>query len=232
MIDVTRHIGRGAAERLASRVLRSALSVLRSGAPVLAVLCAVSVPAAARRLPDRDAAVILPEGMPVTVEHALFFDDGGLFSVRLRNGGFDAARVRVRIVVFDDRLRLRGSASYCAGQMQPGTRQAFLFPLEVKGATTRDQFAVLIDEVVTARRAFTLREPLAAVLRQARNAVDLRGSLLTTIETPRAGEISECPCACEPAEALAREGCADARPSAFTCTPMSPGCSQAFTCKP
>jgi hypothetical protein len=71
----------------------------------------------ARRLPDRDALIVLPQGMPVTVERSTFFEDGGLMSVRLRNGGFDAARARIRIVVFADRRRLVGSASYCAGQM-------------------------------------------------------------------------------------------------------------------
>jgi len=62
--------------------------------------------------------------------------------------------------------------------------------------------------------------------------VDLRGARLSTVDAPRSGDIPECPCECGAAEAQSREGCGDTGPAAFTCTPMLPGCSQGFTCKP
>jgi len=182
-------------------------------------------------LPDRDAVTILVQGMPVEVDHATFFDDGSVIALRVRNSTYEVTRPRIRIVVFDERLRVRGSVAYCAGVVQPGTRQPVLIPLEVKGTTTHDQFVVLVEEVLTPRRTYTLREALPIVLRQAQSAVDLRGSRLTTVETPRTGDIPECPCACAAAEAQAGDGCGETGPSAFTCTPMSPGCSQGFTCK-
>jgi hypothetical protein len=195
-------------------------------------VAALAPPASARRLPDRDAVTILVQGMPVEVDHATFFDDGAVIALRLRNSTYEAARPRVRIVVFDASLRIRGSVAYCAGVVQPGTRQPVLIPLEVKGTTTHDQFVVLVEEVLTPRRTYALREALPIVLRQAQSAMDLRGSRLTTVETPRTGDIPECPCACPDAEAQSREGCGETGPSAFTCTPMAPGCSAGFTCKP
>jgi hypothetical protein len=214
--------------------------VLRRGAPALraallagasALLATNTAPRAAGRIPDRDATVILAQGMQVEVDRATFFEDGGLIGMRLRNGSYEVARARLRVVVFDDHLRLKGSVGYCAGLLQPGTRQALLIPLEVKGASVRDTYAVFVDEVITPRRTYTLQQTLPETLVQARSAANLRGWRLTTVEAPRSGEIPECPCECVEAERLAREGCGEAGPEAFTCTPMLPGCSFGFTCK-
>jgi hypothetical protein len=202
------------------------------GAAIALAAVVPTRPASARRLPDRDAVTILVQGMPVSVDHATFFEDGSVIALRLRNATYEVTRPRIRIVVFDERLRVKGSVAYCAGLLQPGTRQPVLIPLEVKATTAHDQFVVLVEEVLTPRRTYALREPLPIVLRQAQSAVDLRGSRLTTVETSRAGDIPECPCECADAERQSREGCGDAGPSAFTCTPMLPGCSQGFTCKP
>jgi hypothetical protein len=107
-----------------------------------------------------------------------------------------------------------------------------LIPLEVKGASVRDRFAVYVEEVLTPRRRYALRQSLPQAMAQARGAVDLLRWELTTIEEPRSGAIPDCPCECVDAERFGRDGCGDAQLQAFTCTPMLPGCSSGFTCKP
>jgi hypothetical protein len=192
------------------------------------VAFAFSAPADA--LPDREANVIVASGMLMSVERATFFDDGGLITLQLRNSGYEVARPRVRIVVVDEHGRLRGSVAYCAGLVQPGTRQPVVIPLEIKGASTHDRFIVFVEEVLTPRRAYRLRESLDVALAQAQNAADSRRSDLTLSEAPRSGEIPECPCDCAEAQRLAESVCSNDL-AAFTCTPMAPGCSQGATCK-
>jgi len=190
-------------------------------------LLAAAVPAHA--LPDREANVIVASGMLASVERAIFFDDGRLITLQLRNSGYEVARPRVRVVVFDEHGQLKGTVVYCAGLVQPGTRQPVVIPLEVNGASTHDRFIVFVEEVLTERRTYRLRESLDATLAQARNAADMRGWDLSLIETPRSGEIPECPCECAEAERLAVSACRE-NLTAFTCTPMAPGCSQGATC--
>jgi hypothetical protein len=180
-------------------------------------------------LPDREANVILASGMLVTVERAIFFDDGGLITLQLRNGGYEVARPRIRVVVFDERGQLKGTVVYCAGIVQPGTRQPVVIPLEVKGASTHDRFVAFVEEVLTPRKSYRLRESLGATLSQAQNAADLHGWDLTLTETPRSGEIPACPCECGESQRVAESACQDGL-TAFTCTPMAPGCSQGATC--
>ena len=193
-----------------------------------AIVFAAAIPVHA--LPDREANIILASGMRVSVERAIFFDDGGLITLQLRNSGYEIARPRVRIVVLDDHGQLKGTVVYCAGIVQPGTRQPVVIPLEVRGASTHDRYIVFVEEVLTPRRAYRLRESLDAALAQARNAADLRGWDLSLTETPRTGEIPECPCECGEAERLAQSACGNDL-TAFTCTPMAPGCSQGATCR-
>jgi hypothetical protein len=218
---------------LRGRVLSHGVSPLRAALLLSActALAASAAPRAGGRLPDRDAAVIVAQGMQVAIDRATFFEDGGLLAMGLRNGSYEVARARLRIVVFDERLRLKGSVGYCAGLLQPGTRQPLLIPLEVKGASVRDTYAVYVEEVLTPRRSLTLQQGLPEALGEARSAVNLRGWRLTTVETPRSGDIPACPCECADAERLSRDGCGSLGPAAFTCTPMLPGCSQGFTCK-
>jgi hypothetical protein len=191
-------------------------------------LLAVAAPAAA--MPDREASVMDASGMLVSVERATFFDDGGLITLRLRNGGYEVARPRVRIVVVDEHGRLKGSVAYCAGLVQPGTRQPVVIPLEIKGASTHDRFMVFVEEVLTPRRTYRLRESLDVALGQARNAADMRRWDLSLSEASRSGEIPECPCECAEAQRLAESVCSNDL-AAFTCTPMAPGCSQGATCR-
>jgi hypothetical protein len=213
---------------------------LAAGLAVLVPVIGLMRPAlAAGRVPQTDAVIVLPQGLPVRLEAAQFYSDGTLMTATIRNSGFDAARVVLRIVVIDEHRRLRGSARYCVGALlQPGTRQPLQFPLEVKGVVARDRFVAVLEEVRTARRQWTMHGGLAAILDQARRAAELRPAELTADErvlTDRARDavaIPPCPCTCDEASAVGTDGCRPAALAAFTCSPIYPeSCSTGFACQ-
>jgi len=191
------------------------------------------------RVPQADAVVILPQGMPLRLEDAEFYGDGSVMTVIVRNGAFEPMRVSIRIVVFDDRRRLRGSVGYCVGPiLQPGTRQPLQFPLEVKGAVPQDRFVAVLETVRSARKVWSVRGGLPAIVEQARHAADLRPAELASDERAVTDrpldkmDIPPCACVCQTASALGDEGCHPAPLAAFTCSPTYPeNCSMGFTCK-
>ena len=191
------------------------------------------------RVPQADAVVIFPQGMPLRLEDAEFYGDGSVMTVIVRNGAFEPMRVSIRIVVFDDRRRLRGSVGYCVGPiLQPGTRQPLQFPLEVKGAVPQDRFVAVLETVRSARKVWSVRGGLPAIVEQARHAAELRPAELASDErvvTDRPidkMDIPPCACVCQTASALGDEGCHPAPLAAFTCSPTYPeNCSMGFTCK-
>jgi len=191
------------------------------------------------RVPQSDAVIIFPQGMPLRLEDGEFYGDGSVMTVIVRNGAFEPMRLSIRIVVFDDRRRLRGSVGYCVGPiLQPGTRQPLQFPLEVKGAVPQDRFVAVLETVRSARKVWSVRGGLPAIIEQARHAADLRPAELVSEEqlvTDRPidkMDIPPCACGCQTASALGDEGCHPAPLAAFTCSPTYPeNCSMGFTCK-
>jgi hypothetical protein len=213
---------------------------------VIVLVLGLLHPAVGLAVPERDAVVILTQGMPVRVDGATFFEDSTFMAVTIRNGGLEPARVTLRVVVLDDRLRLKGSAAYCIGELlQPGTRVPINFSLEVKTVTTRDRYVVVMEEVRTARRVYRVHEPLAGIIGEATKAAGLEAGRLSSDETPvsRPGserslrppdplDVPGCACECNQAYAIGEEGCADQGLAAFTCSPSFGSCSQGFSCKP
>jgi hypothetical protein len=191
------------------------------------------------RVPQSDAVVVFPQGMPLRLEDGEFYGDGSVMAVTIRNGGFEPMRVSVRVVVFDNRRRLRGSVGYCVGTiLQPGTRQPLQFPLEVKGAVPQDRFVAVLETVRSARKVWSVRGGLPAIIEQARQAANLRPAELTSDERivndrPRDPmDIPPCTCVCQTAASIGDEGCRPAPLAAFTCSPTYPeNCSMGFTCK-
>lgn len=191
------------------------------------------------RIPQSDAVIVFPQGMPIRLEAGEFFGDGSVMTVTIRNSSFEPMRVSLRVVVFDDRRRLRGSVGYCIGSiLQPGTRQPLQFPLEVKGAVPQDRFVVVLESVSSARKRWSVHGGLPAIVEQARHAADLRPAQLTSDEQvvtdrPRDPmDIPPCTCVCQTASTLGDEGCHPALLAAFTCSPTYPeSCSMGFTCK-
>jgi hypothetical protein len=227
--------------------MRARVSTLmrRGLVPLGMAACLVPVPAAA--VPEREAVVVLSQGMPVRIEDATFFQDSTLMAVTIRNSGLEPARVSLRVVVFDERVRLKGSVGYCVGELiQPGTRLPLTFPLEVKAVTTRDRYVVLIDEVRSARRVYRTHEPLAEMIAQAKKAAGFESAHLSTEERdverrpgsehslrpPDPIDIPGCPCECRQAYGIAEGGCGAQELAGFTCSPSAGSCSMGFSCKP
>jgi hypothetical protein len=197
-------------------------------------------------LPEREAAVVPAQGMPVRIEDATFFEDSTLMAVTIRNGGLEPARVTLRVVVFGEDVRLKGSAAYCVGELlQPGTRLPLTFPLEVKAVTTRDRYVVIIDEVRTARRVYRTHEPLGGIIREAKKAAGFETARLSTEEReverpgserslrpPDPLDIPPCTCECSQAYAIAEGGCGAGELAGFTCSPSTGSCSMGFSCTP
>ena len=224
-----------------ARRRRAALmAVIAAGAVLLLFLArdggshhlAVRAPDAAR-LPERDARVLVPDGMPLRVEDGVFIEDGAHFSFTVRNPSRDAAILRARVMVFDERNGLKGSVVYCPTDVvQPGTRQRVTFVLDVRTVTARDRFVIVLEEAAAARSVWRTAGSLGERLRLARRALDGTAPSLRVVVEPGSGALPACGCACGAAEAMGIEGCGVAGLAAYTCTPVFPGgCSQGFTCK-
>jgi hypothetical protein len=188
---------------------------------------------AAGRVPEQDASVLVPLGMPLSVEDGLFLQDGTVFTFTLRNTSRDVAHPRFRVFVFDERRGLKGSAGYCmADPSQPGTRQRVTFFMDVKAVTARDRYVLVLEEVVTARAVWRIRETLGQQIEVARRVAGFSAGSLQAEALPPASGTTACDCGCDRADAIGREGCGDADLAAFTCTLLFPGgCNMSFSCK-
>ena len=230
-----------ALERFQQARRRRALLMAAAAAGLILLLLARTggshpraVTPAAGRLPERDARVLVPEGMPLSVEDGIFAEDASLFSFSARNPSRHAALFRARVFVFEAGGRLRGSTAYAPTDVaQPGTRQRVTFVLEVKGVSARDRFVLMLEEVGSAESTWRAAGSLVHRIELARRTLDAAGAVSRSVVEAGSGELPHPHCTCEAAEALGIEGCGVAALAAYTCTPIYPsGCSQGFTCTP
>jgi len=199
----------------------------------VALLCLVVLPALPVLPADRPAYEITPDGSPVRLEDATFFDQGPMLSLSVRNREAEAAFVTLQVFAFDADGRLKAASRLCLGDPVGGTTRArFHRPLEFRGVTTRDAVVVLVQSVVTERRTWTLAEPLDEQIARARSRANLRGVRLAMrrVRTTGLPDIV-CPCDCQTIATACREICG-ASLGAFTCTPWFPGCTASCTCQP
>jgi hypothetical protein len=201
--------------------------------PILAILLATTFAVAAPPLPERDAIAIVPDGMPAAIDHALYFEDGAMFTVLLRNRSGAVVRIRLRVLAFDERRRLRGAHAYCLPDpMEPGIGQRVNFPLEIKGTVARDRYAVVVEEMIGERAQWRVPSGLAGAIDAARSAVELRGWRLAAERVAGTGRIEDCDCSCERIAAEGDRICGSGDLAAFTCTPaLLGGCRESVTCK-
>jgi hypothetical protein len=187
---------------------------------------------AAERLQDRPAYEINPQGAPVWLDEPIFFENGPMLSVSVRNRENDTAFVTLGVYAFDADGRLRATSTLCLGDPLGGTsRRRVNRPLEFRGVTTRDRVVVTVLRVVTERGVWALRgsDNLAQA---ARRRASGSGGRLTMTRTAASGlPQSICPCETSAVETRCRDVC-EGSLTAYTCSPWFPGCTTSCTCNP
>jgi hypothetical protein len=182
---------------------------------------------------DRPALVITPEGSPIWLDpqRAVLFDTPAI-ALMVRNEHGDPVNYALRLWIFDERSRLKGTLDYCTRDvLDRHTRGRILIPLEIQGVTIRDRAVVTVMSASSARDAWRLQqsdtEQFGAALSVSK---DLRADLSVVRFDAGPGEWS-CPCECSAIEALCSRHCATGRATS-ACTLMRDfGCSASCTCK-
>jgi hypothetical protein len=183
---------------------------------------------------DRTAGVITPDGSPLWIDpwRATLFDTPAL-SVSVTNRHTSPVAFTLRIWVFDQAERLRGTMTWCVSTtVDRSMRGIYYIPLEVRGVTARDRGVVTVESVVSDRVTWTLHETpeeqLAAALADARGSSG-RLSMERLARDER--EPFACPCECQTVQAMCEQSCARGL-GAFACNPIEiSGCAAGCTCK-
>jgi hypothetical protein len=126
--------------------------------------CGVALVAA-----DRPARVITPEGSPIWLDpqRTLVFDSPSLM-VMLRNEHSQPVNYALRLWVFDESTRLKGTQDFCTYDAMGGhTRGWIVVPITITGATLRDRTVVSVTAAASAQSSWSLREDAGAQLEAA-----------------------------------------------------------------
>lgn len=160
------------------------------------------------RSADRAAIVIAPDGSPLWLDpqRAFLFDSPGV-SVVIRNEHSEPVSYALRIWLFDDETRLKGTVDYCTREvMDRATRGRVFVPLDIRGVTLRDRAVVAVVAAASARRSWRLQQTdgdqLAAALSAAKG---LQGRLAFEREDVSADW--QCPCDCTAIQELCNRRC-------------------------
>lgn len=185
---------------------------------------------------DRTAGVITPDGSPVWIDpwRATLFDTPAL-SVSLTNRHSSPVVFTLRIWVFDQSERLRGTALYCENTpLDRSMRGIFHVPLDIRGVTARDRGVVTVEHVLGDRVEWTLRETPEEALEAARTEVRGSGGRLS-LERRESADVAPpliCPCDCPAVQSACERACPRDGPGAFTCFPLNgAGCSASCSCR-
>ena len=181
---------------------------------------------------DRSAIVIATAGSPVWLDpqRAILFDSPGI-SLMVRNEHSESVNYTLRIWIFDDRSRLRGTLEHCTREvLDRSTRGLVFVPLDIRGVTLRDHAVVAVVGAASARRSWRLRQTesdqLAAALAAAKG---LPGHL--SFERNDVGVEWQCPCVCSAIQALCDRQCGRQRGIVTGCTQTrQAACSSSCTC--
>jgi hypothetical protein len=183
---------------------------------------------------DRPARVITPEGSPLWLDpQRSFFFDSPAVAVMLRNEHTEPVKYALRIWIFDERARLKGTLDRCTyDELGRNSRGRVLIPIEIPGVTLRDRAIVSVTAVASGRVAWKLRQTEAEQLDTAfAVSKDLPGRL--SLDRYDAGPSDwSCPCECSTIQAACDRRCAATAPTASTCTrTFDSGCSATCSCK-
>lgn len=181
---------------------------------------------------DRSAIVIAAAGSPVWLDpqRAILFDSPGI-SLMVRNEHSESVSYAIRIWIFDDRSRLRGTVEHCTREvLERSTRGRVFVPLDIRGVTLRDHAVVAVVGAASARRSWRLQQTesdqLAAALAAAKG---LPGHL--AFERNDVGVEWQCPCVCSAIQALCDRQCGRQGGIVSGCTQTrQAACSSSCTC--
>jgi hypothetical protein len=183
---------------------------------------------------DRAAIVITPERSPVSLDsqRSLFFDSPSVL-VAWRNEFSQPVNYALRIWIFDERSRLKGTLDHCDFEtLSPHTRGRTLMPLEIPGITLRDRVVVAIVSAASDKVAWRLRETESEQLRVARIAARGSPGRLSLRRDDKNSIGWSCPCECTAIQSACDRRCGTTGRAASNCTPtLDSGCSASCTCK-
>jgi len=183
---------------------------------------------------DRPAIVINPEGSPIWLDslRSTFFDSPAV-AVMIRNEHSEPVNYALRIWIFDERSRLKGTQDYCTFDgFGSHTRGRILIPLDFRGVTMRDRAVVVVTAVKSGRIAWTLRQDEADQLAAALAASQGSPGHLTIERVETETATWTCPCECAAIEAACNRRCAETGRAASSCArTFDAGCAATCTCK-
>jgi hypothetical protein len=125
---------------------------------------------------DRPARVITPEGSPIWLDpqRTLVFDAPSVV-VMLRNENSQPANYALRIWVFDESSRLKGTQDFCTHDAMGGHSRGWIaVPIDIAGVTLRDRTVVSVLAASSGQASWNLREDAPTQLEAALAAA--RGS--------------------------------------------------------
>jgi hypothetical protein len=182
---------------------------------------------------DRPARVITPDGSPIWIDPQFsFFFDSPSLSLMLRNEHSGSINYALRIWIFDDHSRLKGTLDYCTfDALGRDTRGRVFVPL-APGVIIRDRVVVTISAAASGRVRWSLRQNEADQLEAARTAAKDSPGRLSMDRAESGSDAWSCPCECPVVETLCNGRCAATGGATSVCTrTFDGGCAASCTCK-
>ena len=183
---------------------------------------------------DRPVHVVDTTPAPAEIVEGTFFLFGGVLRTSVRNRHTAPVLVTLRAWVFDHDGRLKGTNSYCVGELlERGTRRVVTAPLDVRGLLSTDSVSVAVERAYADRRQWTMADSAETGVRVAGQRARGAGGRLRLEERPTDGLPDlACPCDCQSTAASCEAHCFDRGLRAFTCSPVDfDGCSASCSCK-
>jgi hypothetical protein len=184
---------------------------------------------------DRPAIVITPEGSPLRLDsqRSLLFDTASVW-VAWRNEFSQPIHYSLRIWIFDEGSRLKGTLDYCGyDTLNAQTRGHTLVPLELPGVTLRDRAVVTVVSAASDKVAWRLRQSESAQLSAARAASKRLSARLSFTRDDKNSTGWSCgACECAAFQSACDQSCGTTGRAVASCTRMlDSGCSASCACK-
>jgi hypothetical protein len=184
---------------------------------------------------DRPAIVITPEGSPLQLDtqRSLLFDTPAVW-VSWRNEFSKSIHYSLRIWVFDEHSRLKGTQDYCGyDTLSSQSRGHTSVALEIPGITLRDRAVVTVLAAAADNVAWRLRQSESAQLTAARAASRRQSARLSFTRDDQNSSNWSCgACECAAIQNACDQSCGTTDRAVATCTRMlDSGCSAVCQCR-